>query len=225
MSALVGAEVMMFQGNPRAIPFVLAGGVSAILALFAWRRREMPRAPAFVTMMAGETVWALSEALELVVTSSPLQILCIDLRVVGAVTSVLGMLAFVLHYTRRERWLEPRRFGAICVLPLALVVVSWTNPWHRLFWSSIRWRARRRLRDGDPRIWTGILVGVRIFLHPGCRRRVPARRGGRPVLRGLPRPGRRDALRRAGALGRQRHRHVACIRSISTSTWPRQPSP
>ncbi len=128
----------MLQGNPRAILFLLAGGTSAILALCAWRRREMPRAPAFIAMMAGETVWASAHAVELVVEPYPIQYLCIDLRVAGAVISVLGMLAFVLQYTGRDRWLEPRRFAAICAWPAVMVLVSWTNPWHGQFWSSIQ---------------------------------------------------------------------------------------
>ena len=162
-----------FQFNPEAIFFVLAGGTSAVLALFAWRRREMPRAPAFVTMMAGETVWAISEALELIVVPLSLKLLCIDLRVVGAVTSILGMLAFVLHYTGRGRWLKPRRFGAICALPLALILVAWTNPWHQLFWTSVRVEDiggfQIAIRGYGPGFWIQfgycyILVAVSTFL-------------------------------------------------------------
>ena len=128
---------MLLQCNPRAIPFALAGGTSAVLALFACRRRELPRGTAFVTMMAGETLWALAEALELIVVPFPLQLLCIDLRVAGAVTAILGMLGFVLHYTDRGRWLEPRRFAALCAVPLALIPVAWTDPWHHLYWATI----------------------------------------------------------------------------------------
>jgi PAS domain S-box-containing protein len=51
---------------------------------------------------------------------------------------VLGMLAFVLQYTGRRRWLEPGRFAAIAALPAALVLLAWTNRWHGLFWSSVR---------------------------------------------------------------------------------------
>jgi PAS domain S-box-containing protein len=129
---------MMLQGNPRAIPFLLASGISAILALFAWRRREPPRALPFVIMMAGEMVWAGSHGVELLVKPFVIQRLCIDLRTVGAVISVLGMLAFVLQYTGRRRWLEPGRFAAIAALPAALVLLAWTNRWHGLFWSSVR---------------------------------------------------------------------------------------
>jgi PAS domain S-box-containing protein len=148
---------MMLQGNPRAIPFLLAGGASAILALFAWRRRELPRAPAFITMMAGETVWAFSHAVELLVDLFPFQSFCIGLRVAGAVASVLGMLAFVLQYTGRDRWLEPRRFAAVCALPAALVLLAWTNPWHERFWSSMRVQEMGRfhvvVRGYGPGFW------------------------------------------------------------------------
>jgi PAS domain S-box-containing protein len=149
---------MTLQGNPRAIPFLLAGGASAILTLFAWRRREMPRAPAFITMMAGETAWAFAEALELLVVPPTIQLLCIDLRVAGAVAAILGMLAFVLHYTGRDRWLAPRRFVPICAVPMALVLVAWTNPWHHLFWSSTRVEEigsfQITIREYGPGFWT-----------------------------------------------------------------------
>jgi hypothetical protein len=165
--------MMMLQCNPRAIPFVLAGGTSAVLALFACRRRGMPRATAFVTMMAGETLWALAEALELIVVPFPLQLLCIDLRVAGAVTAILGMLAFVLHYTDRGRWLEPRRFTALCAVPLALIPVAWTDPWHHHFWASIRVEAiggfQVAIREYGPGFWMEfrfcyILVAVSTIL-------------------------------------------------------------
>ncbi len=127
-----------FQNNPEAIVFILAGGTSAVLALIAWRWRELPRAPAFAIMMAGEMLWASAEALELTLVPLPAKLFCINVRVLGAVTSVLGMLGFVLHYTGRTRWLKLRRFAAISALALVLLPVAWTNPWHHFFWSSIR---------------------------------------------------------------------------------------
>jgi signal transduction histidine kinase/ActR/RegA family two-component response regulator len=177
ISALVGAGQMTFQGNPRAIPFLLAGGTSAILMLFAWRRREMPRAPAFIAMMAGETTWAFAEALELIVAAPVIQLLCINLRVVGAVVSILGMLAFVLHYTGQDQWLVPRRFLAVCAVPVALILVAWTNPWHRLFWASTRVEEiggfRITLRGYGPGFWAELgycylLVAVSLLLLAGA---------------------------------------------------------
>src|SRR5437667_10244752 len=121
---------MTLQPNPEAIPFGVAVAISGCLAVLAWRRRGMPVAPAFAVMMAGEAAWALFEALELIVVDLPVKRLCFALRVAGAAITILGVLAFVLRYTGRDRWLEPRRFGAIGAPALALTVVAWTNPWH-----------------------------------------------------------------------------------------------
>jgi hypothetical protein len=45
--------MITFQSIPEAIPIVNAAVLSSALAVFAWRRRAMPMAPAFATMMAG----------------------------------------------------------------------------------------------------------------------------------------------------------------------------
>ena len=124
----------MFQPDPHAIPFGIAAAISAGLAVCTSRRRGLPMAPAFTVMMAGEAAWALFEALELIVVDPDLKQICNDFRVAGAVTTVLGMLAFVLRYTGCTDWLEFRRFAAICAPAVAMVLVAWTNPWHHLYW-------------------------------------------------------------------------------------------
>src|SRR5262245_22958959 len=129
---------MRFQPNPEAIPFGVAVALSGCLAVLAWRRRGMPVAPAFAVMMGGEAAWALFEALELVIIDLPIKRLCFELRVAGAVTTILGLLAFVLGYTGWGRWLSPIRFGAISAPALALTVLAWTNSWHHLYWAELQ---------------------------------------------------------------------------------------
>jgi len=128
---------MTFQSVPEAIPVGVAAVLSGALAVFAWRRRARPTAPAFAAMMAGETVWALGATLEPLVVELPLKRLCIDLRLLGTFAAILALLAFLFRYTGRSRWLEPRRFGAICAPALALLVLAWTDPWHHLFWARL----------------------------------------------------------------------------------------
>jgi signal transduction histidine kinase/CheY-like chemotaxis protein len=124
----------MFQADLRAIPFGVAAAISAALAVFGSRRRGLPMAPAFTVMMAGEAVWAFSEALELVLVDSELKRICNSIRVAGAVITVLGMLAFVLRYTGCTEWLSFRRFAPICAPAVAMIFVAWTNEWHHLYW-------------------------------------------------------------------------------------------
>ena len=161
------------QRNVDAILFVVAGGISALLALFAWHRRAMPRAPAFGAMMAGETAWALGEAFELIAVDKTVKLLFLNIRVLGALTTIMGLLAFVLHYTGRLRWLEPRRFGLICAPAAVLVLLAWTDPWHHLYWAGTEMRQVGRLqllfRTYGPGFWASLaysygLVGVSTIL-------------------------------------------------------------
>lgn len=128
---------MTFQSIPEVIPIGIAAVFSGALAVFAWSRRSMPMAPAFATMMAGETVWALGSALEPSIVELPIKRLCIDLRLLGTVTAMLGLVAFVFRYTGLFRWLKAYRFGAICAPALPLLVLAWTDPWHNLYWTRL----------------------------------------------------------------------------------------
>ena len=125
---------MTFQPNPEAIPFVVAAVVSALLALFAWRRRGLAMAPAFAVMMTGEAAWALFEALELVFVEIPAKQPFFELRNAGAVTAILGLLAVVLRYTGHVEWLKLPVFTAICTPAVVLILVAWTNDWHHFYW-------------------------------------------------------------------------------------------
>lgn len=128
----------MFQPNPQAIPFAIAAVVSSILTVFAWRRRRVPMAPAFITMMAGEAAWALFEAIELTCPNPVEQALWYELRTAGAVITILGLLAFVIRYTGCVPSVNRRRFAMVCAPALVLILVAWTNPWHHFYWVTHR---------------------------------------------------------------------------------------
>ncbi len=128
---------MTFQSTPVAFPIGIAAVVSGALAVFAWRRRSMPLAPAFATMMAGETVWALGSVLEPSIVELPIKRLCIDLRLLGTVAAMLGLMAFVFRYTGFFRWLKADRFGLICAPAVPLLLLAWTDPWLNLYWTRL----------------------------------------------------------------------------------------
>jgi PAS domain S-box-containing protein len=144
--------MMMFQRMPEAIPIGIAAVFAGALTILAWRRRAMPMAPAFATMMGGETAWALGAALEPVIVELPIKRLCIDLRILGTVTAILGLLAFVFRYTGLFRWLKVSRLGAIAVPGFLLVALAWTDPWHDLYFARLT----------NERV-DGLMIAVRSF--------------------------------------------------------------
>ena len=143
---------MSFQSVPETVPIGIAAVVAGALTVFAWRRRTMPMAPAFATMMAGETAWALGSALEPSIVELPIKCLCIDFRLLGTITALLGLMAFVFRYTGFLRWLSVYRFGLICVPAFPLLLLSWTDPWLNLYWAKLE------IRDID-----GLSIAVRSF--------------------------------------------------------------
>ena len=93
-------------------------------------------APAFAVMMAGEAAWSLFEALELLFVEIPAKEPFFELRVAGAVTAILGLLAVVLRYTGRIHWLRLPRFTAICTPAVVLILFAWTNERHHFYWYA-----------------------------------------------------------------------------------------
>jgi signal transduction histidine kinase/ActR/RegA family two-component response regulator len=132
---------MTFQGNVEAVPFGVAAAIAIVLALLTWERRVIPRARAFAVMMFGEAIWALSEALELLTVELPFKIIWFEVRAFGAMVTIVSLLAFVLVFTGRERWLLPRRFLCVVVPAIVLTLIAWTNSWHHTFWAQI-WNER-----------------------------------------------------------------------------------
>jgi PAS domain S-box-containing protein len=125
---------MTFQANPAAIPFVIAAVVSALLAVFAWRRRSLSMASAFAMMMTGETIWAGAEALELLFIEFEAKRPFLEMRVAGAVIAILGLVAVVLRYTGRINWLRLSQFCGICTPAVVMILFAWTNARHHFYW-------------------------------------------------------------------------------------------
>ena len=174
---------MTFQANPDAIPFVVAAVVSGLLAVFAWRRRGLAMAPAFAVMMTGEAAWALFEALELVFVEIPAKQPFFELRVAGAVTAILGLLAVVLRYTGHVEWLKLPVFTAICTPAVVLILFAWTNDWHHFYWydhEPVNVRGFAFARAG---LRARLLGALHVLLRPGRGFDDPAGPGGRDIRR------------------------------------------
>jgi signal transduction histidine kinase/CheY-like chemotaxis protein len=130
--------MFVLQNHSDAPFFIAASGVSALLAAFAWQRRRLPMAPAFAAMMLGQSAWAMGSGLELLFADLPAKLLCLDLMNVGVATTPPSLLLFVLGFTGRNHWISLRSLALTFAFPLVTILITWTNPWHHLYYSSIR---------------------------------------------------------------------------------------
>jgi hypothetical protein len=127
--------MFVWQQHPDAIYFFVASGISALLSIFAWRRRRVPTSPAFASMMLGQTAWSLGSGLELSFSDLPTKLLSLDLMNLGVAITVPSLLVFVLRFTSLDRRFSRRRLLLVMAFPLATILAAWTNPWHHLYYS------------------------------------------------------------------------------------------
>src|SRR5262249_8256670 len=100
-------------------------------------------------MMLGQSAWSLGSGLELIFADLPAKELCLDLMIIGVAITPPSLLVFVLRFTGRDRGLTRRRLALIGGVALATILVTWTNPWHHLYYLAFR----RAYFHGA---WTGV---------------------------------------------------------------------
>ncbi len=111
---------------------LFGGLVAATLATVAWRHRGEPAAIPFGALMAALGAWGFSQA-ALLSTRSLVAGYALDAFTAVASAQVPPLLlAFVLAYTGRDRWLRPRYLAALWSVPAAFVIVRATAPLHGL---------------------------------------------------------------------------------------------
>ena len=133
----MGLATITTQGNPEAIPFLIAAAVATAIATLAWHWRSVPGGTALFVMMVRGSGSALSTATELLIVDPPMKQLCFSLKAGAAVLAILGLMTFVLRYTGHTRWLSSRLYSVVCILAVTPLSLAWTNDLHHLYWSTI----------------------------------------------------------------------------------------
>jgi len=109
---------------------------SAYVMALAWRRRRAPGALAMMALTSATFVWTFGFLVEANSTTLDRQLLFNNIGYIGSMSVPVAWFAFALQYTRGNRVLNARKVLLLSLLPLATVVLVWTNNWHHLMWSD-----------------------------------------------------------------------------------------
>ncbi|MEW5870153.1 MAG: histidine kinase N-terminal 7TM domain-containing protein [Chloroflexota bacterium] len=126
-------------GNPLIIFSLLlaATGISIIAAFFAWTRRGMPGASAFLLLNLAIIVWTLTSALEKIPADISTRIMISKFQYLG-ITSVGPLwLLFCLSYTQQEHRLGRTAKLALWAIPIITCVLVAINEHHGLIWPQV----------------------------------------------------------------------------------------
>src|SRR6266487_935008 len=128
---------MSWRFTPYIFPVVIAGVISAGLALYAWRRRLMAGVVPFSILMLAVAEWTLGYALELAGGDIPTKLFWLGIEYLGIVIVPVAWLALALQYTGRTKWLAPRLLVLLSIVPLITLVLVWTNDIHHLIHAKV----------------------------------------------------------------------------------------
>ena len=177
---------MDWQHYPYVISLVIAGAVSATLAMPVWRRRPVSTGPPLALYLLAASQWSLAYALQLASVDVTAKLFWRNVLAVGSSLAPVAWLALVLHYTGRAEWLTRRNTALLTIQPPTALLMTWTNEFHGLMYSDARLDTAGPfpVMDSTDGVWlrvsaayTCVLVGVGLIrLVQAFARRPPVNR-------------------------------------------------
>ncbi len=137
MDRIISQSWLAVQWNPVSLIFFLAAALSAWLVVLAWSRRNEPSGPPLISLLVFEGLWALCEAIEVVLLDPSAQALVYRLKLSSVALVPPSLLFFVLEYTSRTGTASPRFKVLILAVPAITVSLIATSGEHRLFLTGM----------------------------------------------------------------------------------------
>jgi hypothetical protein len=103
------------------------------LASYAWQHTRVPGATAFGAAFFLSAAWSICMLTDPYNTDLASRILWLRLRYTFAIFITTFFLIMAAQVTGSERWLTRRVLTALFVMPVFIVIASWTGDYHHLF--------------------------------------------------------------------------------------------
>ena len=137
--------------------------LTALLAVYAYRNRQEPGAVAFAVLMAALAHWSASYAAGLLTADEFWRVVWMRVAWLSPGTIGVWLLLFALAYTGYDGFITRKTVAGLLVVPAAVVVAVWTNPWHGLFWADHSFVTAGGLTVEDPTwgplFWVAVVYG------------------------------------------------------------------
>ena len=128
---------MTFQYTGYSLALAVTAIIAFLLAGYSWPRRAVPGGVFFFLAMLAVGEWALSNALEYATIEIPAKVFWGQVSYLGTTTISPFWVLFALYYGQRPGWFTNRRIGSLFIFPIIIILLTFTNPFHRLIWASI----------------------------------------------------------------------------------------
>jgi diguanylate cyclase (GGDEF)-like protein/PAS domain S-box-containing protein len=125
------------QLNLLVLSYVASAVVSAVVAVAAWRRRQLVGALGLALLMLAVAWWLIANALEAAALDRSSKIAWSVVAYPGIELVPVLYLLFVLTWTRQDRRITRPRIALLLLVPAVSVAMAATNEWHHLLWPTV----------------------------------------------------------------------------------------
>src|SRR5512136_631592 len=122
--------------TPAIWPSIFTIILLTVLAVYAWRRRNLPGALWFVIYCLLSVAFLAAKVIEFLAVDFETKIFWFNLEYIWWMPGTTALTCFVLEYAWPGRWVTRRTIALLSIVPLLGVVLVFTNDFHHLSFSS-----------------------------------------------------------------------------------------
>jgi len=122
--------------SPYVLIMLAAAMICLFIAVYVWlyRRKNSETIP-LILLMAGISEWIAAALMGLMDQDLLHKILWAKIEYIGVVSVPLAVLGYVLHHSGSKQQLNIKKLAWLAVIPVATLVLAWTNGNHGLIWA------------------------------------------------------------------------------------------
>lgn len=114
--------------NTVAIIYIIATGISLVLAYFGWKMRPVRGTVLFTFMMLFVCVWIIAYTLGIYNNHYELKLIILRFEYIGMSGAVYLWVFFIARYTQLDAWVSKRMFIALAVIPAFTIINVFRAP-------------------------------------------------------------------------------------------------
>ena len=156
----------MFTPNIYYSALLLFIGAACLAVMFAvWHgRRVATGSVALVVLLLALSWWDITYAVFWSGIPGPTLSFWMDATYVGVVVVPAACLTFALAFAQMDHWLNRPFLVALCVEPILVLVLMWTDPWHGLFFAGKRDLNITMMISAGPVFWMNVVYSYLLVL-------------------------------------------------------------
>lgn len=138
---------------------LMAAGIICLMAavLIRQTRRNAAGSVPLMILMLALSWWDLTYSLFWAVAPAPYPNFWLYITYVGAVTIPTALLIFTMQLSKLDGWLNNTLLLGLCIEPVAVLVLLFTDAWHGLFFAGKQMQGVGVIEDAGPVFWMNIV--------------------------------------------------------------------